>query len=348
MNLRAKTESDSKEYVKAIKAKQFELSKCLEDVKQLQQNLLRCEAEHEKTKNSLKDILEEKKRNVDLKYELTQQLKKAEHANREGQINLKKVQTRWEDSQKRLQQSIKKSGISEKAVKSLEAELKGAREVKILLESEVKKIYSRIFVVLRKMENECEQVRKLRGENDLVGRGRGRVERAHIRTNTKQNISGKSIAESQLNDVTSRLEVAWKEMSKEIDFLRSKLATRESETKEGSQSKNEFKRKEPSAFEKLNAELILQKDELEEKVNKMSSQIQMFELKKKIMGSTIREGTKGRMKLRRMLDDAKRAKIKAETALLKKEGEYTKQTEELKSQLVNLEARFKAKLAETN
>merc|ERR1719233_69118 len=93
-----------------------------------------------------------------------------------------------------------------------------------------------------------------------------------------------------------------------------------------------------SILEKQHKQLTLEKKGLEEKVNKMSEQLEMLEGRKKIMGMTIREGTKGRMKLRKMVEDIKRAKVNAETALLTKESEYSKQVQELRAQLAALRA----------
>jgi len=74
-------------------------------------------------------------------------------------------------------------------------------------------------------------------------------------------------------------------------------------------------------------------------LNKMSKQLEILEGKKKVMGMTIREGTKGRMKLRKMLDETRRAKVHAEAALLTKESEYSKQVQELRTQLAALQTK---------
>jgi len=343
-NIRANAESQSKSYEAALNAKEVELERCLGDIKQLQRNLLTCKEEHKKTKTFFEDALK-KERETDL--ELGSKLKKAEDAYREGQINLNKVQSRYEDTQKLLEQYIKRLSIAEKKVKSLGAELKEECHAKTLAESAQTRLCSHVAAFLKNLESESKRVRKLRGENDMVESGVSE-QPVPMWNNVKKGISGTSSDDSPVDNMISRLTAALKALNEERSFIISKLKTIQTDTKKGSQSKIDPKEHTLCFLEKQNKQLILEKDGLEEKVMKMSKQLQMLDGKKKIMGMTIREGTKGRLKLRKMLDDTKRAKVKAEAALLTKENQYSKRIQELRSQLAALKAKSKAKQVEAN
>jgi len=260
------------------------------------------------------------------------------------QQSVAKVQSSYEDTKKLLKQSVERFDISEKKVKVLGAELEGERQEKILLESDLNKIYGHVGGFVKKLESELKRVRMLREKDDSKENGQ-----SVIMTNiVQQDGSAKSEADSRIDDITSRLEAAWNAVNDERDFLRSKLTTQGIGTNEEVQSKKDFVKMRLNALERRHKRTILERDGLEAKVTQLSSELQKLQSRVKIMGMTIREGTKGRKKLRQMLDEAKRGKGKAETDLLAKESHYSKQIQELTSKLVDLEAISKAHTVEKN
>jgi len=312
--------------------KEVELKNCRRDIKQLQQNLLACKEEHEKTKTFFEDALKkERAKDSDSSSDLALKLKKTEDAYREDQRKLNNAQNRCADTQRLLEQSMERFRISEKKVKSLGAELQEKCKAKSLVESDLSKLYENVSTFLKNLDSESKRVRKIRVEKDLADSG-SREQSASI-----SNV-GRHLGDSSVDNMISRLSAALKVVNEERSFIISKLPKLRTDITYEPESKIDPKENKFSILEKQHKQLTLEKKGLEEKVNKMSEQLEMLEGRKKIMGMTIREGTKGRMKLRKMLEDIKRAKVNAEAALLTKESEYSKQVQELRAQLAALRA----------
>merc|ERR1712060_766475 len=283
------------------------------------ENLLACKEEHKKTKSFFEDALKkERAKDSDPSSDLALKLKKTEDAYREGQRKLNDAQSRHADTQRLLEQSMERFRISEKKAKSLGAELHEKCKAKSFVESDLSKLYENVSTFLKKLENESKRVREIREEKDMADSG-SREQPASISTVGRQ--GGKTIRDSPVDNMISRLSAALKVVNEERSFIISKLKTLQTDIND-----------EPESKVDLN----------ENKFKKMSEQLEMLEGRKKIMGMTIREGTKGRMKLRKMLEDTKRAKVNAEAALLTKESEFSKQIEELRAQLAALRAKSSA------
>jgi len=341
--LEQKVEEETKKderYKTALNEKEVELKRCLRDIKQLQQNLVACKEEHKKTKTHFEDALKkERAKDSESSSDLARKLKKTEDAYREGKRKLNNAESRYADTQRLLEQSLDRFRISEKKVKSLGAELQEKSKAKSFVESDLSKLYENVSTFLKKLESESKRVRKIRAEKDLSDSGSS--EQSTSISSVGRQV-GKPLGDSRVNNMISRLSAALKVVNEERSFIISKLTTPQTDINDEPESKIDLKANKSSILEKQHKQLILEKKGLEEKVNKMSAQLEMLEGRKKIMGMTIREGTKGRMKLRKMLEDIKRAKVNAEAALLTKESEYSKQVQELRAQLATLRAKSSA------
>lgn len=355
MNMRQQADRTSREYDASIEEKKHTLKECLSDLKLTKENLLRSEEEHTISRRFLENKLkEESSRHLGLKSELTCQLKTVEDKLNQSQVELKKVQISYEATQQDLKETAKNLCISKNKVEMIEAELKRCRQVQTLYDSELMKIHARLAKVLKRLESKSNVLNMLVGEA-YVGQSNIKEQQSLMTDNVMQAAhekmqSDKGKVQDRLYDLISGLEAAcnavgFEKNTQEKEKSNLKLTTKEAESKE----KELIRQKEVvenkySDLEKKHNLTVTKNQELAEEVGKMSSQLKKLESKRKVMGNIIKSGSEGRKQLRKMLDDAKRAKAKVETALKAKESMYSANVEQLKSQLSNLEAKWKANL----
>jgi len=97
------------------------------------------------------------------------------------------------------------------------------------------------------------------------------------------------------------------------------------------------------ALEKQNKNVIYEKQSLELEVIKMTDILLRAEEKNKKLALTLTEGTKGKLQLEKMIDDARHAQLKAENALKAMETKSSQESEEFKAQVAELESKWQEK-----